>query len=50
MAKSNSLEIFSKAIKDFRGDMTTLESAIGAYVVGQKIGWKPVLGELVIIT
>jgi len=43
MSKSHSIEIFSKAIKDFRGDMTTLESAIGAYVVGQKIGWKPLL-------
>ena len=35
--------MFSKAIKDYEGDMTTLESAIGAYVVGQKIGWKPLL-------
>ena len=43
MTKSHSLEIFSKTIKDFQGDMTTLESAIGAYVVGQKIGWKPLL-------
>ena len=43
MTKTRSLEMFDNAIKDFEGDMTTLESAIGAYVVGQKIGWKSLL-------
>ena len=43
MTKSHSVDMFSTAIKDFEGDMTTLESAIGAYIVGQKIGWKPLL-------
>ena len=43
MSKSHSIEMFNKAIKDFEGDITTLESAIGAYVVGLKLGWKPLL-------
>ena len=43
MAKSDSLQIFDRAIKDFRGQLPTLEAAIGAYIVGQKIGWKPLL-------
>ena len=43
MSRAHSFGMFDKAIKDFQGDMTTLESAIGAYAVGQKIGWKPLL-------
>lgn len=43
MTKSHSFEMFDKSIKDFRGQMPSLESAIGAYIVGQKIGWKPLL-------
>jgi len=43
MAKSKSLDMFDSNIKDFRGQLPTLEGAIGAYVVGQKIGWKPLL-------
>jgi len=40
---SKSPEIFDKAIKEFRGQLPTLEAAIGAYIVGQKLGWKPLL-------
>ncbi len=29
-----------KAIKGFRGHVGTLETAIGALLVGQKVGWK----------
>ena len=43
MTKSRSLDIFSRAIKEFQGQLPALESAIGAYIVGQKIGWKPLL-------
>lgn len=32
-----------RAIKEFSGYMPTLESAIGAYFVGKKVGWKPML-------
>lgn len=28
------------AIKKFSGDFTTLENAIGAFLLGQKVGWK----------
>jgi hypothetical protein len=41
MPKNDTLDMFNKAIKDFRGQLPTLEAAIGAYIVGQKIGWKP---------
>ena len=43
MTKKQSLEKFDKSIKDFRGMLPTLEAAIGAYIVGLKMGWKPLL-------
>ena len=43
MKKHKDFHTFDNAIKDFRGQLPTLEAAIGAYIVGQKIGWKPLL-------
>jgi len=43
MTKHRSIVQFDNAIKEFHGDMTILESSIGAYVVGLKIGWRPLL-------
>ncbi len=40
-ADADLISRFDPQIKDFRGLMPTLEAAIGAYVVGRKIGWKP---------
>ncbi len=34
------LEIINNAIKNFSGDVTELESAIGMFLVAQKVGWK----------
>lgn len=33
-------EHLEKAIKDFRGSATTLESALGAVLIGQTFGWR----------
>ena len=40
MNQQNTKKIIDIAIKEFAGDFTTLESAIGAFLVGQKLGWK----------
>lgn len=32
-----------KAIESFRGDITELERAIGAFLVGRRYGWKPLM-------
>lgn len=34
------IEISLNAIKPFTGDLTRLERAIGALVIGKKMGWK----------
>lgn len=34
---------FDKTIKAFSGDITQLEAAIGALIVGQRMGWKVLL-------
>jgi hypothetical protein len=36
-------EMIARAIKEFSGDLTTLEGAIGAYFTGKELGWKPML-------
>ena len=42
--KKKQLQVaIDKAIKDFRGVIPTLEAAIGALFVGQKVGWKVLL-------
>lgn len=43
MNQKEEQEMIDKAIKDFEGDIPTLETAIGAYIVGKKLGWKPLL-------
>jgi len=40
MNQKQEREMIEKAIKDFRGDLTHLEAAIGAYLVGKEVGWK----------
>ena len=40
MNQQETKKIIDIAIKNFRGDLTTLESAIGAFLVGLKMGWK----------
>jgi hypothetical protein len=36
-------EHFDKVVKEFAGDMTVLESALGAFAVGQLVGWRVLL-------
>ncbi|PCJ86607.1 MAG: hypothetical protein COA54_07755 [Thiotrichaceae bacterium] len=36
-------KIFDKAIKDYKGNVQILETAIGALIVGQQMGWKVLL-------
>lgn len=40
MTDRESIDRFDERIKKFRGQLPTLESAVGAYVVGRKLGWK----------
>lgn len=40
MKDSELIKHFDKAMEGFRGQAQTLESAIGAYVVGRRFGWK----------
>ena len=40
MNQQETNKIIEKAIKNFRGQVPTLESAIGALHVGRKFGWK----------
>lgn len=42
MTHKEELEMIESAIKNFRGQLPTLEGAIGAYLVGKEIGWKVV--------
>lgn len=34
------IETIEKSIKDFRGIATTLESALGALIIGHQLGWR----------
>ena len=43
MNQKEEQEMIDKAIKIFKGYVPTLEAAIGAYFLGKKIGWKPLL-------
>ena len=36
-------QIFDEAVKNYSGHVQTLETAIGALIVGQHIGWKVLL-------
>ena len=40
MSDDDKINRFDGQIKKFRGQLPTLESAIGAYVAGRKLGWK----------
>jgi hypothetical protein len=39
----DSYPIVKKALDEYSGDFTVLESAIGAYFLGMMIGWKPLV-------
>jgi hypothetical protein len=39
----NTLDIVKKSLDNYSGDFTVLESAIGAYLLGIMIGWKPLV-------
>ena len=41
MNQQETKKIIDAAIKNFRGQLPTLEAAIGAWLVGEKLGWKP---------
>lgn len=41
MNNNDLVEMLDCAIKSYKGDSRVLESAIGAFVVGRLIGWKP---------
>ena len=43
MNQKEEQEMIDKAIKDYVGQIPTLETGIGAYFVGKKLGWKPLL-------
>ena len=40
MNQSETKKTIDIAIKEYKGDLTHLESAIGAFLLGQKVGWK----------
>lgn len=40
MNQKQEREMIEAAVKDFRGDLTKLEGAIGTYFVGKEVGWK----------
>lgn len=40
LTQQQTKKIIDKAIKDYRGQVPTLEAAIGSLLVGQKLGWK----------
>ncbi|NGP52123.1 hypothetical protein [Thioalkalivibrio sp. XN8] len=40
MSERETIDRFDDRIKAFKGQLPTLESAIGAYVTGRKLGWK----------
>lgn len=35
------VEIVNKAIKDFKGDVRQLTTAIGVFMLGRQLGWRP---------
>ena len=40
MNQKQEREMIEKAIESFRGQLPTLEGAIGTYIVGKEVGWK----------
>lgn len=43
MSERDLLKELDPIISDFRGDVTELERAVGALIVGRHLGWKPLL-------
>ncbi len=43
MKDQDLIKLIDKACKDFSGISTELETAIGAFMLGRLIGWKPLL-------
>jgi hypothetical protein len=43
MTNDELVNILDKAVKNFKGDSTTLESAIGMLVMGRQMGWRVIV-------
>lgn len=43
MTNDELVSLLDKAVKNFRGDSTTLESAIGMLVMGRQVGWRVIV-------
>ena len=43
MTEKDLIPHFNRRFKDFRGDITQLERAIGCFVIGRQVGWKVML-------
>ncbi len=43
MTNDELVNLVDKASKNFKGDVTTLESALGMLVVGRLVGWRVIL-------
>ncbi len=41
MTQEDLLKVIDQAVAGYKGDIRVLESAIGALIVGNKLGWKP---------
>lgn len=39
----DSYSVVKRSLREYSGDFTVLESALGAYFLGMMIGWKPLL-------
>ena len=37
------MQVVDKAFKEFEGDFSQLEAAIGSFMIGRHLGWKPLL-------
>lgn len=43
MAQGEMLRVVDEAIERYTGDVSVLESAVGALLVGRRVGWRPLL-------
>lgn len=41
LTDAEAVEIVNKAIKRFKGDVRQLTTAIGVFMLGRKLGWRP---------
>jgi hypothetical protein len=43
MQPKECIQVADQALKDFSGDFSQLEAAIGAFMIARHLGWKPLL-------